>query len=185
MKNFIIIVTFTVSVAHCDSYGSEIDCSKHPAYCQIKKNKPRMSPHYAMKLSNLIHKASKKWGVPKRIYTAILKQESNYNLIAVKREKGVLEPRSFYPRPRIVNIAQDFGIAQINYITAQKYGYDLDRLLKDLEYSINAGAEVLSWFYKTYADKDDAWWSRFNCGTKRTTTRATCQRYLRDVSRWM
>jgi hypothetical protein len=59
---------------------SRINCDKHPIYCQIKKNHPKLDRKYAMKLSNIIYKKVRKYHIPPRIFVAILMQESRYQL---------------------------------------------------------------------------------------------------------
>jgi len=167
------------------SYGA--DCSKHPIFCQIKKNQPSIKKEYDMKLSNVIYKAAKKHKISAKIYTAILRQESNYSLSAKGCHKGLMEVKN----PELqgvafveVKICNDFGMSQINYRTAKRYGLDNAKLLTDLEYSIMAGAKVLADF-KKYGKKDKDWWTRYNCGTRSSTKRDTCQIYKSLVSRYL
>ena len=116
-----------------------------------------------MRLSNIIHHASVKHKIPARTYTAILMQESNYRLNIIA--KG------------------DYGIAQINIKTHTKYNEN--KLLTDLQYSVNAGAEVLSWFKSKYSKTDPDWYARYNCGTATTTKRKTCQEYKKLVGKFL
>ena len=133
-----------------------------------------------MRVSNLIYKASKKFNIPAEIYTAIIMQESAYRLAAKNIQCGLdKETRTVYRC-----VLADIGIAQINSRTAEVYGFDLYLLLNDLEYSINAGAEVLSYFKKRFAKKEPDFWVRYNCGTRSTTKRLTCMRYKELVSRY-
>lgn len=111
----------------------------------------------------------------------MLRQESSYVLNAISKQCGVLDLDKYEE----ACIYSDFGISQINYKTAKRYKLNLTALLTDLEYSINAGAKVLSWFYKTYAHKEKNWFVRYNCGTAKNIDRPTCNAYLRAVKRWM
>lgn len=166
---------------------AKVDCNKHKIFCQIKKNKPSINNNYAMKLSNKIYNASLKYKIPANIYTAILMQESTYKLEAKKCQKGILtkEGKSFYKNTPKAVVCSDFGISQIHYKTVDRYRFDVDKLLTDLEYSVNSGAKVLSWFFKKYAHKDINWFSRYNCGTKSTTKRKTCVKYKKLVERYL
>ena len=191
-------------------------CQQHPIFCQIKKNSPNINTKYAMQLSNLIHKMHLKYHIPSRIFTAILKQESNYKLGAKGCHSGIQQPSNQYmenakytcmydipgeSKKRALGcmhhnfklttykveakVCTDFGISQIYYKTAKRFGFDIARLTNDLTYSIEAGAKVLSGFMKRYEAHDNLWWLRYNCGTKGTTKRDTCQIYKRLVERYL
>lgn len=145
-------------------------CVIGPIECQIKKNMPMLSDEYVRVVSRAIYNASYEHGVPGRIYTAILMQESNYRIGAKACNK----------------YGCDYGIAQINEKTIEAYGMDKDRLMYDLSYSVEMGAKVLSWFRKTYEAKEpEDWFLRYNCGTKKSLKRKTCQEYKRKVRRWL
>jgi soluble lytic murein transglycosylase-like protein len=102
-----------------------------------------------LRLSKAIASACEQYQVPCRVYTAVLATESMYKLGAVNSRTS------------------DLGIAQINPETARSLGLDQKRLTTDLEYSVNAGAQVLAWFYKTYRTEEPRTWvARYNCGTK-------------------
>lgn len=167
------------------TYAYGANCSKHPIYCQIKKNSPKLAKKKAMNLSNAIYKAARKHKIPANIYTAILKQESNYSLGAKGCHKGMLELQADDGIALTeVKICSDFGMSQIYYKTAKRYGFSITSLITDLEYSINAGATVLAGF-KKYGKKDKDWWTRYNCGTRSTTKRDTCQIYKKLVERFL
>ena len=55
---------------------------------------------------------------------------------------------------------------QVNERNVKHYGLDKDRLVSDIQYSIDAGAMIFKWFYLNYP-LDEAI-SRYNCGTKNT-----------------
>lgn len=190
---------------------SSVDCKKHSIYCQIKKNAPHLNNEYSMKLSNIIYKMHKKYNIPKKIFTAILMQESGYSLKAKGCHKGLYLDNEFLdkeiqkclnptteiglkkPNSCLENInpykekkvCTDFGISQIYYKTAEKFNFDIKKLNEDLKYSVEAGAIVLHNFMKKFRKKDPDWFTRYNCGTKSTTKRDTCQIYKRLVERYM
>jgi len=186
---------------------------KHPIFNQIVKNSPKINKRYAMKLSNIIHKASTKFKIPAKIYTAILKQESNYSLKAKGCHTGM---REFTAKEKITmdekcelldktlktthsvynkmctdrldmvksKVCTDFGISQIFHKTAERYNFNIEELTRDLRVSVYAGAEVLSGF-KRYSKKDKNWWVRYNCGSRGSTKRDTCVIYKMLVERFL
>lgn len=134
-----------------------------------------------MRLSNVIYKVSRKREIPAHIYTAILMQESGYSLDAVGIRCGYSKK---YPR-EVTCVETDFGISQIHYKTVERENFDVDRLTTDLEYSVDAGAKVLQWFYKVYAHREKDWWVRFNIGTRsRKSTKVAWEQYHSKVLKY-
>ena len=139
-----------------------------------------------MTLSNLIYKASVRHGIPADIYTAILMQESGYRMGALNEDCGWKSHKTYIENKKIICVAKDLGMSQIHYKTINAYGFDKERLMNDMEYSVNAGAKVLAWFHKVYAKREPIkWWTRYNCGTHPKVNRTTCNAYLKRVSRWI
>lgn len=137
--------------------------------CQILKNEPLLNVTYVKRVARHIKDASYEHGVDGKIYTAILMQESSYSLTAVNcGDHGC-----------------DYGIAQIHDKTAKAYDMDVKRLRYDLRYSIMQGARVLSWFKRYRKREPDMWWTRYNCGTRKSVKRETCKEYYRRVRRWL
>ncbi len=190
-----------------DVNAAKLDCEKHPIYCQIiknrtdKKGRVRINKKYAMKLSNVIHNAARKYKIPHRIYVAILMRESRYSLKAKGCHSGIrqLKDREIQARlalcaleshperctkgiPVIMEtrICSDFGMSQIYYKTARRYGFEIDRLTTDLKYSIEAGAKVLGDFRKRYAKREKDWWTRYNASSrvKRDIYKQLVERFL-------
>lgn len=116
-------------------------------------------------------------------------QESRYNIKAINQSCGYAIKHQFHMMIDITNtkcVVNDIGIAQINVKTIKAYKFDIGRLMNDLEYSVDAGANVLSWFRKVYSKKEPLmWYSRYNCGTKRNVNRTTCNNYKRLVSKYL
>jgi hypothetical protein len=156
-------------------YGA--DCSKHKIFCQIRKNNPKVTKEYAMQLSNIIHSVTKKYNLRPHIYTAILAQESMYQLKAINCTTGVKLYDANNPLNEEEIVCVDFGISQINYKTAKAYEFDLTKLVSD---SIEAGAIVLSDMKKRYHEDDIHYWTRYNSSKK--TFR---EEYRRLVERFM
>jgi len=181
MKFKIIILSIFFSLS---AYGG--NCGKHPIYCQIVKNQSKIDKKYAMKLSNIIYRMHRKYHIPTRVFTAILRQESGYSLTAKGCHSGLYEHK-FENGVRLVEerVCTDFGISQIYYKTSNRHNFDIFRLTEDLEYSVEAGAIVLAGFMKRYEAKDNDWWVRYNCGNRGTTKRDTCQIYKQLVERYL
>jgi len=178
--------------------ANNLNCSKHPIYCQIKKNAPKLNKEEVLKLSNVIHKISRKYNLPTRIFVGILAQESGYKLEATGCHKGLV--RELKPELRNTNssgellvtytesmyemkeikVCADFGIGQIYYKTAQSFQFDLNKLTTDLEYSINASAKILADFQKRYSTREVDWWTRYNASSKikRKIYKTLVERYL-------
>jgi hypothetical protein len=143
------IMTLTLAT---NSYA--LDLKKHPIYAQIIKNKPKINKKYAMRLSNSIYKASKNYDIPKHIYTAILAQESGYRLNIVGKISGLYKGKK-------KTVQVDFCAAQINWRNVLKMNLEVDKLLTDMQYCINAGAKILAGFKKRYAKKEKDWYTRY------------------------
>ncbi len=120
------------------------DCTVNPIYCQIIQNSPKIDQNYALELAQIINSVAIELNLKPYRLAAILKQESNYKLDAVNHK------------------SKDYGIAQINHKTIQAYNFNKELLLTDLQYSIKAGAIVLSDFKRMYSHKEEFWWSRYN-----------------------
>lgn len=149
------------------------DCAKHPVYCQVLINKPKIDKKYAMKLSNAIYKASRKYRIPKHVYTAIIAQESGYKLNAVSKITGLHDGKS-------TTVIVDFCAAQINWRNVEIHEFEVDKLLTDMQYCIEAGAKILAGFKKRYSKKEKTWWTRYHSGNKirRSEYKRLVERYL-------
>jgi len=184
-----ITVTYIIFLLGCAiiEEASAANCEKHPIYCQIinnrtsKSGKTSINKRYAMKLSNIIHKAAIKYKIPANIYTAILMQESRYSLKAKGCHSG-LRQETIDNKVQLIEtrICSDFGISQIYYKTARRYKLDIHLLTTDLQYSIEAGAKVLSGFKKRYSKRETDWWTRYNASSrvKRKIYKELVERFL-------
>ena len=111
-------------------------------YNHIIKNKPDLDTTYAKKLAKAIYKASKQYGLNPSKLSAIFAQECMYRL-------------------NCINSTNDYSIGQINIKTANFYGFDVKRLLIDIEYSVNCTALVLSDLKQKYKHESD-YWTRYH-----------------------
>jgi Transglycosylase SLT domain len=93
----------------------------------------------------LIDSVAAQYGLDKQLFHCVLQVESNKRLEAVNELTG------------------DYGIGQINARSWRKF--DIKRLTTDLQYSLNASAEVLS-FYRQLKQQDEPrqWACRYNVG---------------------
>jgi hypothetical protein len=187
------------------AFAEGVVCEKHPIYCQIVKNNNHLDREYAMDLSNVIHNMALKYNFNARLFTAILMQESAYNVKAVgchfkkvnisyweyfeklsrcdyntKTSKQFTRCADGIPKKVKQKVCTDFGIGQINEKTIQHYEFDINSLLYDLEYSVEAAAIVLKDFQTRYQNKEWNWWTRYNASSndKREIYRLLVSRYL-------
>ncbi len=179
------LVVLFIFIGTTNAFGGNVDCFKHKIYCQIVSNyktagKKKINKQYAMKLSNIIHKASRKYKLDSRIFTAILAQESLYNADAMKCYKGYdfvkWAENGEYVEGKICS---DFGIGQIYFKTAENYKFDIHKIKYDLVYSVNASAQILGDFMKKYKRKEIHWWTRYNASSKHKR-----EKYRQLVSRY-
>lgn len=178
----LILLLFMVMMAASLKANAAVNCNTHKIYCQIKNNHPKIADKFAMQLSNIIYKNAKKYRIPADIYAAILMQESAYRVGAIAKACGLRKPSSVNE----VCVIADFGMSQINYKTAKSYGFDIERLTTDIEYSVEAGAKVLSWFHRRYSEREHDWYCRYNVGTRpKHKIKTACETYLRMVRRYL
>ena len=134
---------------------------------QIKINKPMISDAYALRLAKVIKLKSDKYKIPANVITAIMRVESSYILSAVNKRSN------------------DYGIMQINNYNIRAYKFDKDKLLTDLDYSIDAGCQVFKWFYRTYKDLDHAI-QAYNGGTAKDVHEwKSTKDYLKKIKKFM
>ena len=136
-------------------------------YTQIGMINPKMSEATRVELAHYIVEACTDYKLYCNIFTAILAQESMFQIEAINKNSS------------------DYGIGQINIKTIRSYKFDIHLLLTDLRYSIRASAKVLSWF-KRYKSKDANWQCRYNVGTGvlKGSKLKTCTKYVNMVQRY-
>lgn len=164
MKN---LIKVTLLLTSAIGYTEVAELTDH-----ILKNKPTMKKSNAEFLAMNIVKVANAYNINPKLYSAILMRESSYNLTA-KNCRG--------------ETCFDFGIAQININTINAYDLDLEKIQTDLEYSLEAGAKVLSWFKKTYKGKEPTeWWVRYNVGTRdKESVKTAWDEYYEGVSQYL
>jgi len=188
------------------SQPKAIDCKVHKVFCQIVKNKPLINLNYAMRLSNVIFRVSKKYKLPTEIFTAILMQESSYRLNSERKEigyrkitdeekivylakctkKGMVACRKGIPKRIKTEIVTDYGIGQISVDTIERYKFNPDLLISNLQYSVDSSAQVLKWFKSTYSKREKDWWVRYNVGTRsKRSVRTRWAEYKKLVKKYI
>lgn len=129
---------------------------------QVQKNKPKLDAEYADRLAKALIKYAKKHNIKVELLTAILMQESGYKVKAINHK------------------SKDYGIGQINKKTIKNFKFDQDRILSDVEYSVEAAAIVLADFKRMYGKREAQYWTRYNSSdkTKRQVYGKLVARYL-------
>ncbi len=137
-------------------------------YNQIFKNNPKLEHTYVYRLSDAIVKASIKHGLNPKKFSAILAQECRYRLNCINKA------------------TKDYGIGQINQKTIKAFKMDKQRLLEDLEYSVDSAARVLADFKRVFGRREKNWHCRYNVGTAPfVQVSEKCGEYTTLVARFM
>lgn len=134
-------------------------------YDQIKRNNPKLPEWYVLKLTSTIRSVTKKYNIPKRLFTAMLMQESGYKLKAKNCDSGT---------------CTDFGVSQIHISSVRRYKLSVQKLTTDLEYSIEAGAKILHDFQEMYGKKEREYWTRYN-----SSNQSARNLYAKRVAQWL
>ena len=159
-------------LSSCASLAGEREARAGKIKRKIMKMKKNIHPIYASTLAKIIVDASWRYDVPENVLTAILMVESGFKLHAMR-----------YCRK--AKRVTDYGIGQIHIAQIKRKGFDKDRLITDLDYSVKAAASILSWFKKKYEKKHKFWAARYNCGVKKKITGGTCRRYIKKLRRYL
>jgi hypothetical protein len=68
---------------------------------------------------------------------------------------------------RVNKKTKDYGIAQINIRNIKHYKMNKNRLLTDLQYSIDNGVLIMAYFKNRYEKTlGKKWIAKYNCGTR-------------------
>lgn len=136
---------------------------QHPLYIRMGKINPYLDDQYKKKVLVAIYSSANRHSVAVNKLYGILAQECRFRLKCVNRASN------------------DFGIGQINERTVEAFGFDIDRLMTDLEYSVEAAAIVLADFKRMYWKREgDRYWTRYNSGrpSKREAYRVLVARFM-------
>lgn len=137
-------------------------------YNHILKNSPKLDKAYANKLAKAVYIAATKHNLNPLKVSAILRQECQYKLRCIN------------------DTTLDYGIGQINYKTIKAFNFNKERLLTDLDYSVEAAVLVLADFKRMFGHKEKDWYCRYNVGTgPRIAVEDKCTAYKILVARFM
>ena len=115
-------------------------------YHDIIKINSNINKEYAKELARIIRKKSNQYKIDKHLLVAIFAQESMFNQYAINCNKK----------------CTDYGIGQIHHTNIKRLSLDPNKLLHDLDYSIETSTKILIYFKKVYKNKEMAWWTRYN-----------------------
>lgn len=83
-------------------------------------------------------------------------------------------------------VITDFGIAQIHHKSIARLHLDKSMLLSNLEYSVDAGAKILSSVLKFKTKEPKSWFCRYNAGTGSfKNIKKTCLSYKSKVEKYL
>ena len=160
-------------------------CKNNPLYCKIIKFDKHINPTYAMELSNKIYSKAKKAGINPNVALAILMHESGlHNINTFKTSISVSEVCNNQECNKITTTVEklfDMSVAQINFNTAQAYGFDIPRLYKgDLDYALDCYMIILKDKIKMCPQLGNKAWSCYHSTTEEYRTI-----YVELVSRYL
>jgi len=156
-----------------------VDCSKHKIYCHIKRLKPRIDSKFAMSLSNLLYKYSKKYKINPHVSVAIIMQESSF------RNKDRIV-RAYVDRDGVEvpeYVVTDVSMYQFHVDTIENFKLDTERLRTDLEYATEQHFKLLAKKIKVCSNrgigKNKAW------ACYHSYTRKHMNKYYKLVGRYL
>lgn len=123
-------------------------CKTNKLYCKIIKFDKNIKPSFAMELSNKVFTKAKASGIDPNVALAILMHESGLRNINTYKTATVVSEvcnnQECAKTTTTVEKAFDMSIAQINFNTAQGYGFDIPKLYKgDMDYALDCFMTVL------------------------------------------
>ena len=131
----IILIGFFLLFGVTDAFAKEVDCGKHPIYCNIVDKRPDMSKSKAMKLSNLIYKYAKKYKQDPHLSIAIGMQETGLRQIS-RKQSVIIFDETFPNGWKKIRGHSDICMFQFHANTIVSHELDPIRLKDDLEYCI-------------------------------------------------
>ncbi|NRA46204.1 MAG: transglycosylase SLT domain-containing protein [Oligoflexales bacterium] len=139
---------------------------KHPCFngrnktCEIISHlKPSMNLNEALKLSNSFYRVARKHCLDPKLLVSIAFQESCLQLDVVRKTNGYILVDDEYVE---ASVGSDFCMMQVNIRNIKHYNLDVNKLLTEPDYCINAGAIILKDIENRYSRKEHKWWSRYN-----------------------
>lgn len=130
---------------------------------QVVKHNKRVN---ATAMSFDIIRIAKRYNLDPLLYSAIIAAESGYRVGAINKK------------------SMDYGIAQVSEANIKAKGWDKKRILTDVAYSLDKGAQILAYFQRRYKSKEPTtWFCRYNVGTRKLIGKwkRICLRYASKV----
>lgn len=118
---------------------ADINCNRHKIYCKIVEVNPEIDKSFAMKLSNLLFKYSRKYNTDPFVSVAIGAQETGLRNIN-RTERALIKTDTGY---HFIDVITDVGLFQFHVNTIEYYEMDIDRLKNDLEYAVENHVKLL------------------------------------------
>lgn len=147
--------------------ASEQNSQIGEVYQHILRLSPK-PPHDPLELAVSFVDAGLRYGLDPHLLVAIGFVESRFFVGAINKKSN------------------DFGLMQVNAYNIKAMKLDKQRLLSDIDYSINAGAAILSYFKRRYAKgQPKTWYCRYNVGVRplKGALFRICKSYYRKVRR--
>lgn len=116
--------------------AKDIDCNKHSIYCDIIDKKPNIDKSYAMKLSNIIYKYSRKYKQNPHISIAIGMQETGLKENTHRKQNVIVFDKSFEKGYKIVRGYSDICMFQFHVDTISSHDIDPVKLKSDIDYCV-------------------------------------------------
>lgn len=172
---YIILGLFTFNYSK-----AEIDCKLHRIYCKIVELKPSIDREFAMELSDLLYKYSKKYETDPLVSVAIAMQESS--LVNTNRtSRAIIKmPNNTYD---YIDVITDVGLFQFHVNTIENYDLDVNRIKKDLDYAVYHHVKLLKQKMNLCVKLGVAYsvsWSCYHSATPKHR-----ERYVRLVMRYL
>lgn len=146
MKIIFIIFLFILSIQ--DNVHAKVNCDVHKIYCKIIELNSKVDKKYAMNLSNLLYKYSKKYGTDPIISVGIMKIESGISKIdrttkgyIFYKECDDIDNCELYYKKQTVHT--DIGEFQFHISTIEYHNLDPIKLKTNMEYNVKNHIKLL------------------------------------------
>jgi len=155
----------------------------HPIYCAITGIQPAVDKEFAMQLSDLIYKYSKRYNTDPIITVGIIAQESMFRNIHRKQDIVLYgeecdDDGKCVEYTKLATGYTDIGLYQFHARTIQAYSMDALRLRDDLEYATQQHCYLLSVKLKECSALGKEAWSCYHSATPKYR-----EKYVRMVNR--
>lgn len=127
-----LFIVFCVLLA-APAAAYQVNCDKHPIYCEIIKKKPKMNRKFAMHMSNMIYKYSKMYDQDPVISLAVGMQETSLRQIHRRQNIIIFDEQDNW---KIVKGYTDLCMFQFHVDTIMKHELDPVKLKNDVEYCV-------------------------------------------------